>query len=100
MKVVALLGSPRPNGNSAAIAGRLIETFENLDAETDTVSLNKLKMFNDIYPKYELFFQFLGFQNNRLIRACGVNDAKDHEKRQDIMQLAEETAQQIMAGPE
>ena len=190
MKVAALLGSPRPNGNSAAIAGRLMETVKVLGAETETIALNKLvfrgcqacmacktkldhcaleddlsgvletirdtdvlvlatpvyfgditaqmkmfidrtysyyvpdfltkavpgrlplgkklvfiqvqaqpseQMFNDIYPKYELFFQFLGFKNNRLIRACGLNDAKDHEKRDDIMNLAEETARQIMA---
>jgi multimeric flavodoxin WrbA len=54
------------------------------------------KMFNDIYPKYELFFQFLGFKNNELIRACGVNEAKDAEKREDIMNLAEETARRAM----
>ena len=54
------------------------------------------KMFNDIYPKYELFFQFLGFKNNQLIRACGVNDAGDAIKRDDIMKLAEDTARQVM----
>ncbi len=189
MKIVTLLGSPRPEGNSAAIAGRFIETAESLGAETRTFALNKLnfrgcqacmacktkldhcalkddltgildeirdadalvlatpvyfgditaqmkmfidrtysyyvpdfltkaipgrlplgkklvfiqtqaqpgeKMFIDIYPKYELFFQFLGFKNNQLIRACGVNDAKDAEKREDIMKLAEETARRIL----
>lgn len=189
MKIVTLLGSPRTKGNSAAIAGRFIETAENLGAETKTFVLNKLtfrgcqacmackgkldhcalkddlteildeirdadvlvlaspvyfgdvtaqmkmfidrtysyyvpdfmtqaipgrlplgkklvfiqaqgqpdeKMFNDIYPKYELFFQFLGFKNNELIRACGVNDAKDAEKNEEIMKLAEDAARQLM----
>jgi len=54
------------------------------------------KMFNDIYPKYELFFQFLGFKNNQLIRACGVNDAADAIKRDDILKLAEDTARTMM----
>jgi len=42
MKIVTLLGSPRTKGNSAAIAGRFIETAENLGAETKTFALNKL----------------------------------------------------------
>ncbi len=39
MKIVTLLGSPRTKGNSAAIAGRFIETAENLGAETKTFTL-------------------------------------------------------------
>ena len=189
MKIVALLGSPRINGNSSAIAARFLQTAESLGAETKTFSLNKMNfkgcqacmnckekldhcvlnddltevlreihdadvlvmatpvyfgditaqlkmfidrtysyyvpdfmtqaipgrlplgkqlvfiqtqgqtdenMFNDIYPKYELFFQFLGFKNNHLIRACGVNEAQDAGNREDILTLAEDTARQIM----
>ena len=188
-KIVTLLGSPRANGNSAAIAGRFMETAKTYGAETKTYSLNKLKFrgcqacmmckdkldrcalkddlepvlddirdadvlvlaspvyfaditaqmkmfidrtysyyvpdfmnnpvpgrlplgkqlifiqtqaqpeenfFNDIYPKYEFFFQFLGFKDNHLIRATGVNDEGDAEKQESIMKHAENLAAQIM----
>ena len=43
MKIVCLLGSPRPKGNSGAIAARFSETAEDLGAEVTTFALNKLK---------------------------------------------------------
>src|SRR5690242_13764760 len=43
MKIVCLLGSPRENGNSAAIANRLCTTAEGLGAEVHTIVLNKLQ---------------------------------------------------------
>ena len=43
MKIVCLLGSPRPKGNSAAIAARFCEAAEGLGAEVTTFALNKLK---------------------------------------------------------
>ena len=43
MKIVRLLGSPRPKGNSAAMAGKFCETAEGLGAEVTTFALNKLK---------------------------------------------------------
>ena len=188
-KIITLLGSPRANGNSAAIAGRFMETAKKYGAETKTYALNKLKFrgcqgcmmckdkldrcalkddlepvlddirdadalvlatpvyfaditaqmkmfmdrtysyyvpdfmnnpvpgrlplgkqlifiqtqaqpeenfFNDIYPKYEFFFQFLGFKDNHLIRATGVNDEGDAEKQESIMKHAENLAAQIM----
>jgi len=42
MKIVAVLGSPRLNGNSAAIAGRFLDTAGNLGAETQSFALNTL----------------------------------------------------------
>ena len=42
MKIVSLLGSPRPNGNSARIAARFCTAAENLGAEVKTFALNKL----------------------------------------------------------
>jgi multimeric flavodoxin WrbA len=42
MKISCLLGSPRNNSNSAAIAGRFAETAKNLGAEVETVVLNGL----------------------------------------------------------
>ncbi len=42
MKIVALLGSPRLNGNSALLAGCFLETAKHLGAETQTFALNAL----------------------------------------------------------
>ncbi|MRR59113.1 MAG: flavodoxin family protein [Deltaproteobacteria bacterium] len=42
MKIVSLLGSPRTQGNSAAIANRFTETAAKLGAETRTYELNRL----------------------------------------------------------
>jgi multimeric flavodoxin WrbA len=54
------------------------------------------KFFNDIYPKYEFFFQVLGFKDNHLIRAAGVNDAGEAEKLESIMEHAEVLAAQLV----
>ncbi len=43
MKIVCLLGSPRPKGNSAVIAKRFCETAESLGADVEIFALNKLK---------------------------------------------------------
>lgn len=43
MKVTCLLGSPRENGNSAAIAKRFCDAAIRYGAEVQTYSLNKLK---------------------------------------------------------
>lgn len=42
MKVVAVLGSPRPNGNSATLARHFCETAEKLGAEVQTFALQEL----------------------------------------------------------
>ena len=42
MKIACLLGSPRPKGNSATIAGRFLEIAQELGAETRTFALNRL----------------------------------------------------------
>ena len=43
MKMVCLLGSPRPKGNSKAMAARFCGAAEGLGAEVTTFALNKLK---------------------------------------------------------
>ena len=42
MKIVAILGSPRLNGNSATVAGRFLESARNHGAETQSFALNTL----------------------------------------------------------
>lgn len=49
--------------------------------------------FRDIFPRYDFFFKWNGFGESYLIRACGVVGYGDLEARQDILDMAEETAQ-------
>jgi multimeric flavodoxin WrbA len=42
MKIVAVLGSPRPQGNSSTLARRLLDTARELGAETTEYLLNRL----------------------------------------------------------
>jgi multimeric flavodoxin WrbA len=42
MKIVAVLGSPRPDGNSAGLAQRLLDAAEGLGAEVQKFFVNKM----------------------------------------------------------
>ena len=44
MKIVALLASPRPKGNTAALMQRVLQDAEALGAQTEVFSLNKLNI--------------------------------------------------------
>jgi multimeric flavodoxin WrbA len=43
MRIVSVLGSPRPKGNSVLLADRFCRTAEALEAESQSFALNKLK---------------------------------------------------------
>ena len=43
MKIVSLLGSPRPRGNSTFIANRFCDIARNRNAEVESFALNKMK---------------------------------------------------------
>lgn len=189
MEIVCLLGSPRPKGNSTAIAERFCEAAQKNDANVKTFALNKLKYrgcqacmtcktkldkcvlkddlaevldavreadvlvmatpiyygdvssqlkgfidrtfsylvpdyvtnpnpsrlspdkklvfiqaqgepdenkYSDVFPRYDFFFRWYGFSDSSLIRACGVFGKGDVKDREDIMKLAEETAERIV----
>lgn len=51
----------------------------------------------DIFPRYQLALTWGGFEEIELIRACGVTDEGDAAARDDIMKLAEDTANKMMA---
>jgi multimeric flavodoxin WrbA len=51
--------------------------------------------FADIFPRYDFFFKWYGFGESHLIRACGVAGPGDVEARQDILEMAEETARKV-----
>ncbi|RLC07708.1 MAG: flavodoxin family protein [Deltaproteobacteria bacterium] len=53
--------------------------------------------FADIFPRYESAFKWYGFAETYLVRACGVYDKGEAEAREDLMRLAEETAEKVMA---
>jgi hypothetical protein len=53
--------------------------------------------FADVFPGYEYFFKWYGFDESFLARACGVRDQGDIEDHQDVLRLAEETAKKILA---
>jgi multimeric flavodoxin WrbA len=51
--------------------------------------------FADIFPKFDYFFKAYGFTESYLIRAFGVGEAGEVESQQDVMRLAEETAERV-----
>ncbi len=52
--------------------------------------------FTDVFPRYEAFFKWYGFDETYLVRACGVGDAGEVETHEDVLKMAEETAQKLM----
>ena len=54
------------------------------------------KQFADIFPRYAYFFQWYGFQDNQLIRACGVMNENDATNREQLMGAAEEMAEKLI----
>ena len=52
--------------------------------------------FDDVFPRYAYFFKRYGFKKAYLIRACGVQNPGEVEARQDLLNLAEETARKIL----
>jgi len=189
MKVVCLLGSPKPKGNSAFLAKRFCEAAQARGAEVETFSLNKLNYkgcqacmackikldrcalkddltpvleavgqcdilvlaspvfygevtsqtkgfidrtfsfltpefktnpknmsrlapgkklvfiqvqtaedeshYNDIFPRYDVFFNWFGFHDNHLIRACGVPNPGDVAAREDVLKKVDETVDAV-----
>jgi multimeric flavodoxin WrbA len=52
----------------------------------------KEELFADIYPRYQYFFNWLGFTESELIRACGVYSKEDVQSRDDVLKQAEDAA--------
>ncbi|MBI5520574.1 MAG: flavodoxin family protein [Desulfovibrio sp.] len=45
-------------------------------------------LFTDIFPRYAYFFNWLGFNHSRLLRACKVYHLGDAQKRADVLEEA------------
>jgi multimeric flavodoxin WrbA len=189
MKIVTLLGSPRPASNSSAIANRFTETAAGLGAEIRTFEMNRLSyrgcqgcyvcktrldhcvleddlsvvlaavqaadvvvlaspvyygditaqlkgfmdrtfsylvpdyrtnpnpsrltpkklvfvltqgqpdesIFADIFPRYSMFLQWMGFSEVNLIRACGIGPGGVDAPTDEALRQAEETARRLMS---
>ena len=55
-------------------------------------------MFNNVFPKFDYFFKGYGFSATHLIRACGVREPGEAAAHEDVMKLAEETAEKTCNG--
>jgi len=190
MKLVCLLGSPRRNGNSAAIADHIVQRAQELGAETETVYLNGLQYrgcqgcyvckttlercvlnddlaavlesvreadalvmatpvyygdvtgqlknfidrtfsylvpdyyanpqpsrltpgkrlafvitqgqpdetrFSDVFPRYNGFFKWFGFEEGLLVRGCGLSDRSTVAKRIQLFEQADEVARRLVS---
>lgn len=51
--------------------------------------------FRDIFPKFDYFFKAYGFVESHLIRAFGVSEPGEVQTHEDVMELAEKTAETI-----
>lgn len=54
-----------------------------------------INRFSDIFPRYDFFFQWYGFVDNRLIQACGIRDPGEIDAHKDILALAEKMAGEL-----
>jgi multimeric flavodoxin WrbA len=52
---------------------------------------------NDIFPRYDFFFRWFGFNDSVLIRACGVNDRGEVSTRPEILDQASKTADSMLS---
>ena len=53
-------------------------------------------MFNEIPARIEFMFKRHGFEDAAIIRGCGLSSIAETEVPEDIMGLAEETAEKMM----
>jgi multimeric flavodoxin WrbA len=55
-------------------------------------------MFAEVCTKYRMLFEFLGFDETHLIRGCDLmeTDALKTKNRQDLFELAKETAKKVI----
>ncbi len=52
---------------------------------------------DDIFPRYDFFFRWFGFNDSILIRACGVDDRGEVSKREDVLQQTDRAAETVLS---
>ena len=51
--------------------------------------------YNDIFPRYTPFFKWFGFDDHRLIRACGVPNPGDVKEKDEVLKKIEDTVAEL-----
>jgi multimeric flavodoxin WrbA len=54
------------------------------------------ELFADIFPRYDLFLKWLGFNDTRLIRVCGIGPVTVDAVPQKVLLQAEQAAQTLI----
>jgi multimeric flavodoxin WrbA len=54
-------------------------------------------MFAELHTQYKNYFKRYGFEESHFIRGCNMRELGDAEAREDIMALAEKTAEKMMS---
>lgn len=54
--------------------------------------------FADVFPKYEGFFKWYGFEETHLIRATGLVEKQDVKSRDDLRNLTLQTARSVVSA--
>jgi multimeric flavodoxin WrbA len=60
-----------------------------------TAQGNKEDMFTDVYPRYNKFFKWYGFEESYLIRACGVVNPGEVKNQPQKLEQAKNLAQKL-----
>ncbi len=55
-------------------------------------------LFTDIFPRYAYFFNWLGFNHSRLLRACKVYHLGDALKRAEVLDEASALGRELATG--
>lgn len=53
-------------------------------------------MFGDVFPRYNFFFKWYGYQEGVLVRGCGLSEQSTVTKRTQLFEQAEEIAQSLV----
>jgi multimeric flavodoxin WrbA len=53
-------------------------------------------LFADIFPRYQMFLQWMGFADCRLLRACGIGPARLDAVPEQVLQQAEALARELI----
>lgn len=77
--------------NRLAPGKKLVFVLVQAEAEEDH--------YADIYPRYEAFFRWYGFEDNHLLRLCGVQDPDSVGPDAPVMARAQELAR-LICGPD
>lgn len=58
----------------------------------------KEDLFTDIFPRYAYFYNWLGFTESRLLRACAVYHLGDAQARPEVLEEARSLGRELATG--